>query len=100
MVRRQQDEAEGMERLAAEYLTLAAAAQAERWDVLLAGAGFTEAELQSVRSSEALGQLTSSLRRAAAIEVGKNSGRRQSTPFQPRFPVVRRPPASAVRLMR
>ena len=41
-------------------------AQAERWDTLLAGAGFTEAELQSVRSSEALGQLTASLRRAEA----------------------------------
>jgi hypothetical protein len=66
MMRRQQDEAEGMERLADEYLTLATAAQAERWDTLLAGAGFTEAELQSVRSSEALGQLTASLRRAEA----------------------------------
>ena len=66
MIRRQQDQAEGMERLAAEYLTLATAAQAERWDILLAGAGFTEAELQSVRSSEALGQLTASLRRAEA----------------------------------
>jgi conjugative relaxase-like TrwC/TraI family protein len=66
MIRRQQDHAEGMERLAAEYLTLATAAQAERWDTLLAGAGFTEAELQSVRSSEALGQLTASLRRAEA----------------------------------
>jgi conjugative relaxase-like TrwC/TraI family protein len=66
MMRRQQDEAEGMERLAAEYLTLAAAAQAERWDILLAGAGLTEAELQSVRSSDALGQLTASLRRAEA----------------------------------
>jgi conjugative relaxase-like TrwC/TraI family protein len=66
MIRRQQDQAEGMERLAAEYLTLATAAQAERWDILLAGAGFTEAELESVRSSEALGQLTGSLRRAEA----------------------------------
>ena len=65
-LRRQQDEAEGMERLSAEYLTLATAAQAERWDTLLAGAGFTEAELQSVRCSEALGQLTGSLRRAEA----------------------------------
>jgi hypothetical protein len=55
-----------MERLSAEYLTLATAAQAERWDTLLAGAGFTEAELQSVRCSEALGQLTGSLRRAEA----------------------------------
>jgi hypothetical protein len=66
MMRRQQDEAEGMERLSAEYLTLASAAQAERWDALLAVAGFTEAELQSVRSSDAFGQLTASLRRAEA----------------------------------
>jgi hypothetical protein len=66
MMRRQQDQAEGMERLAAEYLTLATAAQAERWDTLLAGAGFAEPELESVRSSEALGQLTASLRRAEA----------------------------------
>ena len=66
MMRRQQDEAEGMERLSAEYLTLARAAQAERWDTLLAGAGFTEAELQSVRSSDTLGQLTASFWRAEA----------------------------------
>jgi conjugative relaxase-like TrwC/TraI family protein len=66
MMRRQQGEAEGMERLSAEYLTLATAAQAERWDTLLAGAGFAEPELESVRSSEALGQLTASLRRAEA----------------------------------
>jgi hypothetical protein len=66
MMRRQQDEAEGMERLSAEYLTLAAAAQAERWHTLLAAAGFTEPELQSVRSSDAFGQLTASLRRAEA----------------------------------
>jgi conjugative relaxase-like TrwC/TraI family protein len=66
MMRRQQDQAEGMERLSTEYLTLATAAQAERWDTLLAGAGFTEPELESVRSSEALGQLTASLRRAEA----------------------------------
>jgi hypothetical protein len=66
MIRRQQDQAEGMERLAAEYLTLATDAQAERWDTLLASAGFTEVELQSVRSSEAFGELTASLRRAEA----------------------------------
>ena len=64
MVRRQHYEAEGMERLSAEYLTLATAAQEERWDALLANAGFSESELQSVRGSEALGQLTGSLRQA------------------------------------
>ena len=35
MIRREQHEAEGMERLSAEYLTLATEAQAERWDALL-----------------------------------------------------------------
>ena len=35
MIRRDQNEAEGFERLSAEYLTLATAAQAERWDALL-----------------------------------------------------------------
>ena len=35
MIRREQGEAEGMERLSAEYLTLATDAQAERWDALL-----------------------------------------------------------------
>jgi conjugative relaxase-like TrwC/TraI family protein len=73
MMRRQQSQAEGMERLAAEYLTLASAARAERWDTLLAHAGFTEAELQSVRSSDALDQLTASLRRAEARRLDIDS---------------------------
>ena len=47
MIRRAQHEAEGMERLSAEYLTLATLAQAERWDALLARSGLTDAELQS-----------------------------------------------------
>ena len=39
MIRRAQSEAEGFERLSAEYLTLATAAQAERWDGLLGAFG-------------------------------------------------------------
>ena len=39
MIRRHQHEAEGMERLSAEYLTLATLAQAERWDALLVRSG-------------------------------------------------------------
>ncbi len=39
VIRREQAEAEGMERLSAEYLTLATLAQAERWDALLAARG-------------------------------------------------------------
>jgi len=39
MIRREQHDAESMERLSAEYLTLATEAQAERWDALLARSG-------------------------------------------------------------
>ena len=53
MIRRQQSEAEGMERLSAEYLTLATLAQHERWDTLLARSGLSEADLAAVRASAA-----------------------------------------------
>ncbi len=66
MIRRQQHEAEGMERLSAEYLTLARLAQAERWDALLVRSGLTGAELESVRASEAHGPLLASFREAEA----------------------------------
>ena len=42
MIQRQLAEAEGMERLSAEYLTLAALAQQERWDTLLARSGLSD----------------------------------------------------------
>jgi conjugative relaxase-like TrwC/TraI family protein len=64
MIRRQQHEAEGMERLSAEYLTLATLAQEERWDALLVRSGFTDAELASVRTSEALGPMFAAFREA------------------------------------
>ena len=66
MIRRAQHEAEGMERLSAEYLTLATLAQAERWDALLVRSGLTDAELESARASEAHGPLLASLREAEA----------------------------------
>ena len=66
MIRRAQHEAEGMERLSAEYLTLATLAQAERWDALLVRSGLSDAELESVRASEAHGPLLASLREAEA----------------------------------
>ena len=66
MIRRAQHEAEGMERLSAEYLTLATLAQAERWDALLVRSGLTDVELESVRVSEAHGPLLASLREAEA----------------------------------
>ena len=66
MIRRAQHEAEGMERLSAEYLTLANDAQAERWNALIARSGLTPTEIDAVRSSEAHGPLFTALREAEA----------------------------------
>jgi hypothetical protein len=66
MIRRAQSEAEGFERLSAEYLTLATEAQAERWDALLGASGLTSSELKAVRSSEAHGPLLAAFREADA----------------------------------
>jgi conjugative relaxase-like TrwC/TraI family protein len=66
MIRRQQSEAEGMERLSAEYLTLATLAQHERWDTLLARSGLTEGDLAGVRASGTFGPLLAAFRNAEA----------------------------------
>ena len=66
MVERQLAEAEGMERLSAEYLTLAALAQQERWDTLLARSGLSDEDLATVRASAALGPLLAAFREAEA----------------------------------
>ena len=66
MIRRAQSEAEGFERLSGEYLTLATAAQAERWDALLEASGLTPRELEAVRSGEAHGPLLAAFREAEA----------------------------------
>ena len=66
MIRREQSEAEGMERLSAEYLTLATMAQSERWDSLLARSGLTEGDLAAVRASAAHGPLLAAFREAEA----------------------------------
>jgi len=66
MIRREQHEAEGMERLSAEYLTLATEAQAERWDALLARAGLSDDDLATVAVSAARGPLFAGLREAEA----------------------------------
>jgi len=73
MIRRQQYEAEGMERLSAEYLTLATAAQENRWNALLARSGLNEVELESMHSSDALGPLMASLREAEAHGLNVDS---------------------------
>jgi hypothetical protein len=46
IIRREHAEAEGMERLSAEYLTLATAAQRDRWENLLARSGPSDTELE------------------------------------------------------
>jgi conjugative relaxase-like TrwC/TraI family protein len=66
VIRRQLHEAETIERLAIEYATLAALAQAERWDALVARSGLSERELASVRASEAYGPLQAALRQGEA----------------------------------
>ncbi len=66
MIRRAHDDAEGMERLSAEYLTLAAIAQAGRWEALLARAGLTTDQLAEVQASEARDPLYAAFRDADA----------------------------------
>jgi hypothetical protein len=55
-----------MERLSAEYLTLAVEAQAERWDALLARSGLSDADLATVAASAARGPHFAALRDAEA----------------------------------
>ncbi len=66
MIRREHSEAEGMERLSAEYLTLAAMAQADRWDSLLVRSGLTDEDLAAARASAAHGPLLAAFREAEA----------------------------------
>jgi hypothetical protein len=52
--------------LAAEYETIAAVAQRDRWISLMQGCGLTDAQLASVLQSDSFGPLTAELRRAEA----------------------------------
>ena len=65
-IRRELHEAQGMERLCAEYQTLATEAQAERWDALLARSGLSDDDLAVVTDSAARGPLFAALRDAEA----------------------------------
>jgi hypothetical protein len=65
-IRRELAEAEGMERLSAEYLTLATMAQSERWDSLLVRSGLTDGDLAAARASAAHGPLLAAFREAEA----------------------------------
>ncbi|MDA8310712.1 MAG: relaxase domain-containing protein [Actinomycetota bacterium] len=66
MLRRAHDEAESMERLSAEYQTLATLAQAARSDALLASSGLSTDELAAIQASEARGPLFAALSDAQA----------------------------------
>jgi len=63
-IRAAQHEAESIVRLHAEYDTLAATAQADRWDGLLERSGLSPEELRGVRTSAAYGPLLVALRDA------------------------------------
>ena len=67
VIRREQNEAEGIERLSAEYLTLATAAQAERWDAFSSVPGLTRADIDAVRASEAQAPLLAAFREAESL---------------------------------
>ena len=58
--------AESIPALAAEYLTIARAAQAARWDALIDRTGLTTEQAEQVRDSEAYGPLAAAFRNAEA----------------------------------
>lgn len=66
VITREQDTAESIGALAAEYLTLARQAQAERWDALLDSSGLTTDQAVEIRESEAYGPLIAAFRDAEA----------------------------------
>jgi conjugative relaxase-like TrwC/TraI family protein len=62
----EQDRWSSIAQLAAEYETIAAVAQRDRWISLLGDCGLTETQLDSVLASDSFGPLTAELRRAEA----------------------------------
>lgn len=57
----------GLDRqLSAEYETIAAAAQHDRWATLVQGSGLTDEQAENAIESDAFGPLTAELRRAEA----------------------------------
>ncbi len=60
------DAAEGLVQLHAEYLTIARAAQAERWAALIANVGLSAEHVAQVHASDAYGPLIAALRDAEA----------------------------------
>jgi conjugative relaxase-like TrwC/TraI family protein len=66
MIRRAQFEAESIATLAAEYQSIAAKAQDERWTNLLVRSGLAESQVSAVKDSPAYGPLVAALREAEA----------------------------------
>jgi hypothetical protein len=62
----QQEAATSIAQLAAEYETIAAAAQHDRWTTLIRASGLTREQADAVITSEAFGPLSAQLRRAEA----------------------------------
>jgi conjugative relaxase-like TrwC/TraI family protein len=65
-VTEEQERWSSMAQLAAEYETIAAVAQRDRWVSVVQGCGLTEEQLASVLGSDSFGPLTAELRRAEA----------------------------------
>lgn len=65
----EQDRWAGISQLAAEYETIAAEAGRDRWAALLAESGLTEAQVDDVLASEAVGPLFAEFRRAEADRI-------------------------------
>lgn len=66
MIRRAQFEAESISTLAAEYQSIAAKAQDERWTALFDRSGLTKRQVSAVKDSPAYGPLLAALREAEA----------------------------------
>jgi conjugative relaxase-like TrwC/TraI family protein len=69
MIRRAQFEAESIATLAAEYQSIAAKAQDQRWSDLLVRSGLTETQVSAVKDSPAYGPLVAALRDAEARDL-------------------------------
>jgi conjugative relaxase-like TrwC/TraI family protein len=73
VIGRELDQAAAISTLAAEYLTIARHAQAERWGRLIDTCGLTATQAEEVRESESFGPLIAALRDAEArdLDVGR-----------------------------
>ncbi|HET7388352.1 MAG TPA: hypothetical protein VFJ19_16990, partial [Nocardioidaceae bacterium] len=66
MIAAEQERWSSIAQLAAEYETIGAVAQRDRWVAAIRGSGLTDAQVEQVLTSESFGPLTAELRRAEA----------------------------------